>query len=48
MWLMSNVSLQLTSARPKEVIGVGWLDNAQTSILVSRLDGWPLAAELGR
>ena len=43
-----NESLQRTSARPKEVVAVEWLDSAQTCILVSRMDVWPLAAELGR
>ena len=43
-----NVSLQSTSARCCGGIAVEWLESAQTSRLVSRLDGWPLAASLWR
>lgn len=48
MTLLSNVSLQLTSARSREAIAVEWLDGAQKSILVSRMENRSLAAELQR
>jgi hypothetical protein len=42
------VSLQLTSARSCGALSIVWLEGAQTCILVSRMDGRSLAAELGR
>jgi hypothetical protein len=46
--MLSNESLQLTSARSTDAVTVEWLERAQAGILVRRLESRLPAAALGR